>query len=78
MTIQAIILFALAAIIIIGCISSAIITRTPQILSLLPFPFISFIAGLTIQHSIPHDDDVKNGKAHYVEQNHVEIVNGTQ
>lgn len=76
MTTQAIILFGLAIVITVGSICSAIITRIPEILLLLPFAFISFIGGLYMQHPIPNDCDVKNGKAHYVEQNHIEVVNG--
>ena len=76
MNIGAIILIALAIIIIVGSVGSSFIAKIPEFLFALPFGFILFIVGLSIQYPIPNDEDVKNGKAYYVEQNHIEVVNG--
>lgn len=76
MNIGAIILIALAIIIIVGSVGSSFVAKIPEFLFALPFGFILFIAGLSIQYPIPNDEDVKNGRAHYIEQNHIEVVNG--
>lgn len=72
----AIILFALAIVITIGSICTASIKRIPEFLFLLIQAFILFILGLSVQYPIPNNDDVKEGTAHYIEQTHIEIVNG--
>lgn len=76
MTTGAIVLFILAIIIAILGITLAIHTGTAAYLSFLCFAFPFCIIGLILQCSTPTDADVKKGTAHYVEQNHIEIVNG--
>ena len=76
MTIEAIILFVLAILSIVISITLAIRTKMVEYLFLLLFAFIFFIVGLAVQYSIPTNTDVKEGKAHYVEQCHIEIING--
>lgn len=34
------------------------------------------IVGIGMLCDVPTDNDVKEGKAHYIEQNHIEVVNG--
>lgn len=76
MSTGAVILFGIAIAVTVIGISCAIITEIPEYLLLLLVSIIFSLIGLAIQYPIPNDDDVKNGKAHYVEQNHIEVVNG--
>lgn len=76
MTIEAVILFGLAIVSIVIGITLAIHTKVVEYLFLLFFAFIFFVIGLAVQCPTPTNKDVKEGKAHYVEQNHIEIVNG--
>lgn len=34
------------------------------------------IVGIGMSFDVPTNNDVKEGKAHYIEQNHIEVVNG--
>lgn len=76
MIIEAIILFGLSILLIVIGITLAIHTKVVEYLFLLLLAFIFFVLGLAVQYPIPTNKDVKEGKAHYVEQNHIEIVNG--
>ena len=76
MTIEAIILFGLSILLIIIGITLAIHTKVVEYLFLLLFAFIFFVIGLAVQYPIPTNKDVKEGKAYYVEQNHIEVING--
>lgn len=74
--IAAMILFPIAVGIAVWCITVSSITKEPIWLLFLIFAWFSAMGGIVVLDSIPTNKDVKKGKAHYVEQNHVEIVNG--
>lgn len=76
MSTGAIILFVLAIILIIIGITLAIYTKIPEYLFFVCFAIMFGMIGLAIQYPIPNDDDVKEGTAHYVEQNYIEVING--
>jgi hypothetical protein len=76
MTTGAIILFGLAIVSIIIDIILTIYTKVGEYLFLLILALIFFILGLAVQNPPPTNKDVKEGKAHYIEQNHTEVVNG--
>ena len=74
--IAAIILFSIAVVIAVWCITVSSITKSYLwLLFLIPSVYCAIIGIATIVQ-IPTNNDVKEGKAQYVEQNHVEIVNG--
>jgi hypothetical protein len=74
--IAAIILFSIAATNLIWCIITTFVTEKGEWLSgLILSVFLSIIGAVTIFEA-PTNTDVKNGKAHYVEQNHIEVLNG--
>ena len=74
--IAAIILFTLAIAIAVWSITVSSITKLYiWLLFLIPSVYCAIIGIATIDQT-PTNNDVKEGKAHYVEQNHVEIVNG--
>lgn len=72
----AIILFGLAIVSIIIGIILALYTKVAEYLFLLILAFIFFIFGCAVQYPIPTNHDVREGTAHYIEQVHIEIVNG--
>ena len=74
--ITAIILFSIAVIIAILSISISYATETQEwsICMLLALPVS--IAGIAKLDLTPTDKDVREGEAHYIEQNHIEVVNG--
>ena len=76
MTIGAIILFGLAIVSTVIGITLAIHTKVVEYLFLLFFAFVFFIFGAAAKCPTPTNNDVKEGKAHYIEQNHIEVVNG--
>lgn len=76
MTTGAIILFGLAIVLAIMGIILAIYTKTPEYLFFIGFSIILYTIGLAVPDPIPTDYDVKNGKAYYIEQNHIEVING--
>jgi hypothetical protein len=76
MTTGAIILFGLAILLIIISIILTIYTKVGEYLLLLILALIFFILGLAVQNPPPTNHDVKEGTAHYIEQNHIEVVNG--
>jgi hypothetical protein len=74
--IGAFILFSIAATNLIWSIITTFVTeKRGWLLGLILSVFLSIIGVATIFEA-PTDTDVKNGKAHYVEQNHIEVVNG--
>lgn len=74
--ITSLILFSIAVINLIWCIIITVTTGDEEwLFSLILSGFLSIIGVATI-FDVPTDSDVKKGKAYYVEQNHVEVVNG--
>lgn len=74
--IVAMILFSIAIGIAVWCITASSITNEPMWLLFLIFTGFCIIGGGITLDSIPTNNDVKKGKAHYIEQTHIEIVNG--
>ena len=70
--IAAIILFSLAIGIAVWSITVSSLTKESEWLLFLVFA----LAGATVLASTPTNKNVREGKAHYVEQNHIERVNG--
>ena len=74
--IAALILFSIAATNLIWCIITAVATKDEEwLFSLILSGVLSIIGVATILES-PTDTDVKTGNAYYVEQNHIEVLNG--
>lgn len=73
--IGAIILFAIAIIIAVVCIIVSSITDSGRVLLFLIVSILFVFLGVIILATTPTNKDVREGKAHYVEQNHIEIVN---
>lgn len=74
--IAAIICFSISIIIAIWGITMNIVTKVPEWLLLMILVLPISIFGAAELSMTPTNKDVKNGKAHYVEQNHIEVVNG--
>ena len=74
--IAAMILFPIAVGIAVWCITVSSITDEPIWLLFLIFALFCTMGGAIVLDYTPTNKDVKEGRAHYVEQNHVEIVNG--
>jgi hypothetical protein len=74
--IAAMILFPIAVGIAVWCITVSSIKDEPIWLLFLIFALFCTMGGAIVLDYIPTNKDVKEGRAHYVEQNHVEIVNG--
>lgn len=74
--IAAIILFSIAATNLIWSIITAFATKGAEwLLSILLTVLLSMVGVITI-FDTPTDSDVRKGNAYYVEQNHIEILNG--
>lgn len=74
--IVAIILFSIAIGIAVWCITASSITKLHMwLLFLIPSVYCA-IGGIAVIDSIPMNKDVRKGKAHYIEQNHIEVVDG--
>lgn len=74
--IAALILFSIAATNLIWSIIITVVSEKAEwILCLILSGVLSMAGAITI-FDTPTDSDVKNGKAHYVEQNHIEVLNG--
>ena len=74
--IVAMILFPIAVGIAVWYITVSSITNEPIWLLFLTFSLLCVMGGTIILESIPTTKDVRKGEAHYIEQNHVEVVNG--
>lgn len=74
--IAAMILFTIAIGIAVWCITVSSITKLYSWLLLLIPSIYCAIIGIAVIDSIPTNNDIKDGKAHYVEQNHIEVLNG--
>ena len=74
--IVAMILFSIAVGIAVWSITVTSPTKVGEWLLFLSFAFVSAIGGIAVIDSTPTNKDVKEGEAHYIEQNHIEVVNG--
>lgn len=74
--IATIILFSIAVIIAVWCITVSSITKEAMWLLFLIFTGFCIIGGIISIDSTPMNKDVREGEAHYIEQNHIEVVNG--
>lgn len=70
------ILFPIAVGLAVWSITVSSITKSDIWLIFLIFTVFCIIGGLIALDSTPTNTDVRKGRAHYIEQNHVEIVNG--
>ena len=74
--IAAMILFSIAIGIAVWCITVSSTTKLYLwLLFLIPSIYCA-IVGIVVIDSIPTNKDVREGRAHYVEQNHIKVVNG--
>lgn len=74
--IAAMILFSIAGTTLLwSIIISSVTDNEYWLLALILTGVCSFI-GIGISFETPTNADVRKGKAHYVEQNHIEVVNG--
>lgn len=74
--IGATILFTIAGIILLFSIIACVYTDTPEWLLLIVFSLVLSASGAVILKETPRNTHVRKGKAHYIEQNHVEVLNG--
>jgi hypothetical protein len=72
----AMILFSLAIVIAVWSITRSNTMNEGIWLIFLILSGFCVMGGIIIVDSTPTNKDVRKGKAHYVEQNHIEIVNG--
>ena len=75
--IAATILLTLAVVILIECTISSIRSNEHWLigLGLIMTGIFSFV-GIGLLYVTPTNKDVREGEAHYVEQNHIKVVNG--
>ena len=74
--IAAMILFTIAVGIAVWCITVSSITEESIWLLFLIFAGFCIMVGIVFIDSTPTNKDVRDEKAHYVEQNHIEVLNG--
>lgn len=74
--ITASILFSIAAINLIWTIIIAFVSRNPFWLLSIIISFCLSIIAIAAMSNTPTDSNVKKGNAYYVEQNHIEVLNG--
>jgi hypothetical protein len=74
--IAAMILFTIAIGVAVWCITVSSITEDVIWLLSLIITGVCIMIGMIIIDSIPTNKDVRERRAHYVEQNHIEVVNG--
>lgn len=74
--ITATILFSIAIIIAVWCITVSVTTELEMWLFFLILSIFCMIGGMAVVDSTPTNKDVREGEAHYIEQNHIEVVNG--
>jgi hypothetical protein len=75
MMIVATILLSIAITTLIWCMINIITDNKYWFITLIIGGTLSFV-GVGILYDTPTNNDVKEGTAHYVEQNHIEVVNG--
>ena len=74
--IAAMILFSIAIVIAVWCITVDSTTESGMwLLFLIPSAFF-IVGGIVAIDLTPTNKDVREGEAHYIEQNHIEVVNG--
>ena len=73
--ITATILFSIAIIIAVWCITVSITTELEMWLFFLILSIFCMVGGIAVVDSTPTNKDVREGEAHYIEQNHIEVVN---
>ena len=74
--ITAIILFTIAIGIAVWCITVSSNTKLYLWLLFLIPSIYCVLIGIVIIDSFPTNKDVRKGKAHYIEQHHIELFNG--
>ena len=74
--ITATILFSIAIIIAVWCITVSITTELEMWLFFLILSIFCMVGGMAVVDSTPTNKDVREEEAHYIEQNHIEVVNG--
>lgn len=74
--IVAMILFSIAGMVAVWSITMSSTTESEMWLLFLIFSVFCVIGGLSVIDSTPTNKSVKEGRAHYIEQNHIEVVNG--
>jgi hypothetical protein len=74
--IAAMILFTIAIGMAVWCITVSSMTKSEMWLLFLIFSLFCALGGIAAIDVTPTNTDVRKGRAHYVEQNHVEIANG--
>ena len=74
--IAAMILFSIAIVIAVWCITVDSITKSGMWLLFLISSALFIVGGIAAIDLTPTNKDVREGEAHYVEQNHIEVVNG--
>jgi hypothetical protein len=74
--ILAMILFTLAIGVAVWSITVVSTTKESVWSLFLIFSVFCIMTGVAVMVSIPTNKDVREGEAHYIEQNHIEIVNG--
>ena len=70
------ILFSVAVGVAVWSITVSSLTKEGEWLLFLVFAFVSATGGTIVLDSSPTNKDVRDGEAHYVETNHIEVVNG--
>ena len=70
------ILFTIAIGIAVWCITVSSITEEAIWLLSLIFAGLCVMWGVITLDLTPTNKDVREGEAHYIEQNHIEVVNG--
>ena len=74
--IVATILFSIAIVIAVWCITVDSTTESGMwLLFLIPSAFF-IVGGIAVIDLTPTNKDVREGEAHYIEQNHIEVANG--
>ena len=74
--IAAMILFAIAGTTLLWSIIISSVTDNENWLLALIITLVCSLAGVGTLCDTPTNKDVRKGEAHYVEQNHIEVVNG--
>jgi len=74
--IGATILFTIAGVILLFSIIAYVHTNIPEWLLLTLFSLALSAGGAVTLKETPRNTHVRQGKAHYVEQNHIEVING--
>jgi hypothetical protein len=74
--IAAMILFSIAIGVAVWCITVSSITEEGMWIVFLILSVFCIMGGIIAIDSTPTNKDVREGKAHYIEQNHIEVVNG--